>query len=363
MLRVATTFHGRPSLRAPPVHCAPALCRIPAAAPRSDRGSTRPVRRDRFKDVSVGRTSLGNARQSSRVRARLPTPRGAASTFDLMLAWSSAASTLDHPPLTRRSHLPLPGHSTDFGPPNDDLVQADSTTTRRACGHRTAALQTALSVQERLCELPLRVPCQHHMLGLLRSLDHATDFGAPNDDLARADSTVAVRATPRAFCGPTSALHMFLTGHSRCNRRIGVFAAHMRSVVVLQRCAAFRCNAKQPESHIAHRARGLSGSDMDSVPAGVQSPTLDHVPARARSLHHNPPVTAQTAARPPFPHHPFEYDQEEEYPLHQVLDQPIHFGRPQHAPFVSPTPSAAAAPTSEPAPCAQYTSLVGQAIY
>ncbi|KAG8695593.1 hypothetical protein FRC08_007680 [Ceratobasidium sp. 394] len=66
---------------------------------------------------------------------------------------------------------------------------------------------------------------------------------------------------------------------------------------------------------------------------------------------------AQTAAR-----RPFEYDQEEEYPLHEVLDQPIHFGRPQHAPFVSPTPSAAAAPTSEPAPFAQYTSLVGRTI-
>ncbi|KAG9096222.1 hypothetical protein FRC06_008895 [Ceratobasidium sp. 370] len=74
---------------------------------------------------------------------------------------------------------------------------------------------------------------------------------------------------------------------------------------------------------------------------------------------------AQTDVRHPFPDHalhPFEYDQRDAYDAFQdVLDQSIHFGRPQHAPYVSPTPSAAA-PTSEPAPFVQYTSLVGRTI-
>ncbi|KAG8713046.1 hypothetical protein FRC08_013756 [Ceratobasidium sp. 394] len=49
---------GRPSSRAPPVHCAPALCRIPDAAPRGDRGSTRPVAATDYFDTGLRQPTI-----------------------------------------------------------------------------------------------------------------------------------------------------------------------------------------------------------------------------------------------------------------------------------------------------------------
>ncbi|QRV97777.1 Serine/threonine-protein kinase [Ceratobasidium sp. AG-Ba] len=73
---------------------------------------------------------------------------------------------------------------------------------------------------------------------------------------------------------------------------------------------------------------------------------------------------AQTDVRPSQlpPGHAFEYEQLEAYrALEHVLDQPIHFDQLQAAPYVSQIPSAAAS-TNQPAPFAQYTSLVGRTI-
>lgn len=66
--------------------------------------------------------------------------------------------------------------------------------------------------------------------------------------------------------------------------------------------------------------------------------------------------------RAPAPPSAADYDQLEAYHvLEHLLAQPIHYvDRPQDAPFAADPPSAP--PTSQPAPFAQYTSLVGRTI-